>query len=167
MKVIKRFFDASLIVIVIVNILTLVLTLPYGGITRGIYFSVLTDRPEFSHLNYSILVSINIVSTILVILGTILPLVVVFIKTSMKRKLIICLALIPILFLIVRILAFPEPDSFKQTSMGEYQIKTYEWKTRHGRKVKSWKSEKPYSAYKHNERIKWILIENNIKHLIK
>ena len=159
MKVIKGLLDIFLIILVVINLIFLGITTMYGGITRGIFYSVLNDRPEFSQISDSQIEVINIVSTALIVSGTILPLVLLFLPMftiKQKRILTACLSLIPILFLLTRLLIFPEPDSFTQTSMGEFQVRKYEWDTQNGKIERWWISEKPSSAYKYQDRIKWL-----------
>lgn len=162
MKASRVFLYTLLVVIVMVNIILLGLTFMYGGIAEGVYEAVLTDRPEFSQLDDTLLSAINIVSSILVIVGTVLPVVLLLMSKGAikgKQTLVICLSLIPIFFLMVKLLIFPEPDSFTQSSMGGYQVRTYVWTTSNDTVVKSWISEKPFTAYKNQERIKWIPLE--------
>jgi hypothetical protein len=159
MKGIKVLLDICLIILVVINLFFLGITTLYGGITRGIFYSVLTDRPEFSHISDSQLAFINIASTFLIVSGTILPLVILILPIftiKRKRGLTACLSLVPLLFLLTRLLIFPEPDSFTQTSLGKFQVRKYKWDTRNGQTVKCWISEKPSSAYNYQDRIKWL-----------
>lgn len=159
MKGTKILLDAILLILITINLFFLALTTFYGGIINGIYYYVLTDRPEFSNLSDTQIEVINFVSTFLIVIGTVLPLVILFlpnITIKRKRILTVCLSVLPISFLLTRFLIFPEPDSFTQTNLGEFQVRKYEWDTRNGRIVKWWISEKPSSAYNYQERIKWL-----------
>jgi heme/copper-type cytochrome/quinol oxidase subunit 3 len=159
MKTIKAVEDVSLFILVVINLLFLAVTVPYGGIIKGVFYYTLTDRPEFSHIGDSQIEAINIISTILVVGGTVLPLGIVFLsKLTMKQKRtwIAFASLLPITFLLTKLLIFPEPDSFKETSMGAYQFRKYEWGPEGDKKVKCWISEKPLNAYTNKERVKWL-----------
>lgn len=159
MKGTKVLVDVILFILITINLFFLVLTTFYGGIASGIFHNVLTDRPEFSNLSDTQIRVINFLSTFLIIIGTALPLfafLIPNIEIKRKRILLVCLSLLPISFLFTRLIIFPEPDSFTQTNLGEFQVRKYEWDTRNGRIVKWWISEKPSSAYNYQDRIKWL-----------
>ena len=96
---------------------------------------------------------------LLIILGTFGPVNLLFTPEHvLKRKLPIAtfLGAIPIALLAVTFLVLPEPDTSVQFNRGDHAVKVYKWKDGDKATVKRWISEKQYSSYEYQDRVKWI-----------
>ncbi|POY39389.1 hypothetical protein C3K47_02520 [Solitalea longa] len=140
----------------------------YGQL-QGIFYFIITDSPELSHLSDNTLLVLNFITGVLFMVGSFCGIAFPFIykySVSKRLKYSIVATIIPTFLIAIKLNFLPQPDSYSEgpenfSEENGYTQRVYVWYTKKDTIIKKWRSEKPFSFYNKYPaaRVKWVRVK--------